>query len=92
MKENQKEVLKAWIDGVAIQHQSSDGSWGDCVEYAKCNHVQFNYNDVYRIKPKISVSEINVFDGKFGVEINDLFKANLRLTFENGELIKAEVI
>lgn len=92
MKQDQKEVLKAWIDGETIQYQSSDGSWGDCHGYGETDRVYFNDCSIYRIKPKISVIEINVFDGKFGVEINDLFTANLRLTFENGELRKAEVI
>ena len=92
MKEDQKKVLKAWIDGATIQYQSSDGSWGDCHGYGETDRVYFNDGSIYRIKPEISVSEINVFDSKYGVEINDLFKANLRLTFENGELRKADVI
>ena len=92
MKKDQKKVLKAWIDGETIQYQSSDGLWRDCLEYVECNRMCFNDDGIYRIKPKISISEINVLDGKYGVEINDLFRGNLRLTFENGELRKAEVI
>ena len=92
MKEDQKKVLKAWIDGAAIQYKSSDGSWGDCHDYGECDRVYFNDGSIYRIKPKISITEVSVFEDGTSVEINDLFKANLRLTFENGELRKAEVI
>lgn len=92
MKEDQKKVLKAWIDGATIQYQSSDGSWGDCHNYGDCDRVYFNDGSIYRIKPKISITEVSVFEDGTNVEINDLFKANLRLTFENGELRKAEVI
>ncbi len=91
MKEDQKEVLKAWIDGETVQYQLGS-YWCDCNPYEECTRVYFNDGSIYRIKPKISISEINVFDGKYGVEINDLFRGNLRLTFENGELRKAEVI
>lgn len=92
MKEDQKEIIKAWIDGQVIQFKDVDGLWRDRQTYGNCNIVYFNDGAIYRIKPEISITEVSVFEDGTSVEINDLFKANLRLTFENGELRKAEVI
>lgn len=98
MKEDQKEVLKAWIDGAAIQYQSTDGSWGDCHDYGECDRVYFNDGSIYRIKPKniVTTTRITKDCGSYlhSTYSGDLNIHNLKLTWSpDGEtLIKAEVI
>ena len=99
MREDQKEVLKAWIDGVAIQYQSTDGSWGDCHDYGECERVFFNDCSVYRIKPKNIVTTTYIertTDGRnlHNTYSDNIMKRNLKLTWstDGKTLIKAEVI
>lgn len=99
MKEDQKEVIKAWIDGATIQWQSSEHTWSDCFEYGDCNRVYFNDDVVYRIKPTPVVTEtlIETYIGYHGEYRHATYsdtdvKKNLRLTWEDNKLVKAEVI
>lgn len=101
MKQDQKEVLKAWIDGKTIQYQDTTGKWHDCRDYEQCDVIKFDRNDKYRIKPKILITETRIDysreryidTGKFFHDIDtDVEPKNLRLTWYEGNLIKAEVI
>ncbi len=100
MKEDQKEVLKAWIDGASIQYQSSDGSWGDCHDYGDCDRVYFNDDSIYRIKPKNIVTTTRIErDTSNGLHLHHAYNGtimphNLSLTWspDGKTLIKAEVI
>lgn len=96
MKEDQKEVLKAWIDGASIQYQSSDGSWGDCYDYGDCDRVYFNNGSIYRIKPKnvVTTTCIERDNNLHCTYTHGFKKPNLKLTWspDGKTLIKAEVI
>jgi hypothetical protein len=99
MKEYQKEVIKAWIDGETIQWQLNDGSWYDAHAFGDCNRVYFNDDVVYRIKPVPVVTEtlIETYIGYQGDQSHATYsdtnvKKNLRLTWEDNKLVKAEVI
>lgn len=98
MKEDQREILKAWIDGAVIQYKDGD-NWSDCCAFDSCNRVYFNDDQIYRIKPERFVTETcithyNNSDGKLlhSTYTNNTDAVNLRLTWEEGKLIKAEVI
>lgn len=98
MKEDQKEVLKAWIDGTTIQYQSTDGSWSDCSNFSECTRVDFLDSSIYRIKPKNIVTTTRItkdcVDNFHSTYSSDLSIHNLKLTWspDGKTLIKAEVI
>lgn len=98
MKQDQKEVLKAWIDGAIIQYKELDGSWRDCNSFEYCEKVNFYKNDEYRIKPQLYVTETYISTYK-DHEVTRHYtysepnsSKNLRLTWEDDKLVKAEVI
>lgn len=101
MQEDQKEVLKAWIDGKTVQYQIGS-DWCDCNTYEECTRVTFNNSIIYRIKPKniVTTTLIEIdkwYDDKF---IHSTFTnrdektENLKLTWspDGKTLLKAEVI
>ena len=97
MQQSQKEILKAWIDGATIQYK--DGSnWFDCNLFDDCQHVWFNTDVEYRIKPVQVVTETLIetwIDREVTRHItytDQNTNKNLRLTWEDGKLVKAEVI
>lgn len=102
MKEDQKEVLKAWIDGETIQYQSSDESWGDCHGYGETGGVYFSDRSIYRIKPKNIVTTTCIKITDYPGQERDTHVTfsgsnmiqNLKLTWspDGKTLIKAEVI
>jgi len=101
MKEYQKEVIKAWLDGETVQYQLGS-KWCDCKPYEDAVRVFFNDDIVYRIKPKNIVTTTFIELDKW---YNDKFihststnqepnKDNLKLTWspDGKTLLKAEVI
>lgn len=98
MKDNQKEVLKAWIDGTTIQYQNVDGLWSDRQAYENCSTVWFNDGTIYRIKPKEIVTttciEKDYVHGLHATYSGTTKKHNLKLTWspDGKTLLKAEVI
>lgn len=94
MKENQKEIIKAWIDGEVIQYKLGS-DWSDCNPYEECTRVYFNDGSIYRIKPKNIVKTTFIEqDGLGGFQTFSFNpQPNLRMTFSpEGKLLKAEVI
>jgi ribonuclease BN (tRNA processing enzyme) len=101
MKEDQKEVLKAWIDGDHIQYYNKSlDHWFDCSEFKDCETFRFDNNDNYRIKPKNIVTttriERDTYNslGLHSTYSGDTMPHNLKLTWspDGKTLIKAEVI
>jgi len=101
MKEYQKEVIKAWLDGETVQYQLGS-NWCDCKPYEDAVRVFFNDDIVYRIKPKNIVTTTFIeldkwYNDKF---IHSTFTnqdektENLKLTWspDGKTLLKAEVI
>ena len=101
MKQYQKEVIKAWLDGETVQYQLGSNCC-DCNPYEDAVRVFFNDDIVYRIKPKniVTTTLIEIdkcYDDKF---IHSTFTnrdektENLKLTWSpDGKiLLKAEVI
>lgn len=97
MQQSQKEVLKAWIDGATIQYKDGD-NWFDCHAFDSCNRVYFNDDAEYRIKPAQVVTETLIETWIDREVIRHITYTdqntikNLRLTWEDGKLVKAEVI
>ena len=98
MKEDQKEVLKAWIDGSVIEYYNSSlKQWLDCSEFKDCDVVKFDSNDTYRIKPKNIVTTTYIerdIGTTHATYSNGSKTPNLKLTWspDGQTLIKAEVI
>lgn len=97
MKQDQKEVLKAWIDGAIIQYKDGN-NWFDCHAFDDCHRVYFNDSQEYRIKPQLHVTEtyISTYKDREVTRHHTYSEPNssknLRLTWEDGKLVKAEVI
>lgn len=101
MKQEHKEVLKAWIDGKHIQFEICENKWGDMADFDDCYGVYFDDDIKLRIKPEVIVSQTYI---EYNRDDNspwschttytnpDARSPNLRLTWEEGQLIKAEVI
>ena len=103
MKEDQKEVLKAWIDGSVIEYYNKSlRQWFDCSEFKDCDIVKFDSNDTYRIKPKNIVTTTYIKITDYPGQERDThvtfsgsnMTQNLKLTWspDGKTLIKAEVI
>lgn len=98
MKEDQKEVIKAWIDGATIQCKCGDSDWYDIRNFEDYVRVYFNDDSIYRIKPKEIVTTTYIKrDFTYGLHATysgALHTHNLILTWSpDGEtLLKAEVI
>lgn len=97
MKDTQKEVLKAWIDGEACQFRySGTDVWADCTPFVECNQVSFLHGVDYRIKPKNIVSTLMIERNLTGGHSTwtAKYNPNLRLTWspDGQTLLKAEVI
>ena len=102
MKEEHKEVLKAWIDGATIQYQNVDGLWSDRQAYENCSTVWFSDGAIYSIKPKEIVTTTLIEIDKWYTDkfIHSTFTnrdektENLKLTWspDGKTLLKAEVI
>lgn len=89
------EVVKAWADGKPIQYKYLD--WKDS-EW-KDNDMplpRFDIGDLeWRVKPEpVETYHFVEYMGEGDVEMysSENLKANLRLTFEDKKLVKAEVI
>lgn len=101
MKEDQKKVLKAWIDGEIIEYYNKSlDQWFDCSEFKDCDVVKFNSNDTYRIKPRNIVTTTRI-ERNFsnGLALHSTYSGNtmqhnLLLTWspDGKTLLKAEVI
>lgn len=97
MKQDQKEVLKAWIDGAVIQYKDGN-DWFDCHAFDDCHRVYFNDSQEYRIKPQPHVTEtyIKPYADRELIRHQTYsdpgVNKNLRLTWYEGKLVKAEVI
>lgn len=90
------EVIKAWADGKPIQVRFKNSTfWID--EEFDGGVPLFNYSDrEWRVKPeRVETYHTVEYMGEGDVEMysseNNL-KSNLRLTFEDKKLVKAEVI
>lgn len=100
MKDNQKEVLKAWIDGEACQFRySGTGMWADCTPFVECNQVSFLHGVDYRIKPKNIVTTTRIersveVAGLHNTYSSTIMSHNLKLTWspDGKTLLKAEAI
>ena len=98
MKEEHKEVLKAWIDGATIQYQNVDGLWSDRQAYENCSTVWFSDGAIYSIKPKEIVTTTRIskdYDSHLHSTYSGAIHThNLKLTWspDGKTLLKAEVI
>lgn len=100
MKDNQKEVLKAWIDGEACEYKyTGTDTWADCTPFIECNQVSFLHGVEYRIKPKNIVTTTRIerstqFAGDHNTYRDTIMKHNLKLTWspDGKTLLKAWVI
>jgi hypothetical protein len=94
---DQKEVLKAWIDGETIQYKASL-EWYDCIKFTDVEDFSVFQNEgTYRIKPKEIVTTTYIkrdIGATHATYSNGSKTPNLKLTWSpDGEtLIKAEVI
>lgn len=79
-------VIKAWADGEAIEF------W-DGYRWSLITHPIWNGNHKYRVKPELVAHRVaaGLVDGILQVTL-DRSNENLKLTFEDGKLIKAEVL
>jgi hypothetical protein len=98
------EIIKAYIAGKTIEYRSTDPKVKDN-EWIPKNpfrgDISFYPNDFeYRIKPETHVRYIKVFkNGAYNTQFTDPVHEdakqpyhNLKLTFENNQLTKAEVM
>lgn len=89
------EVIKAWADGKPIQVRFKNSTfWID--EEFDGGVPLFNDSDrEWRVKPeRVDTYHLVEYMGEDDVEMysSENLKANLRLTFEDKKLVKAEVI
>lgn len=100
------EAIKAWADGKPIQYKpNKESCWIDYdPEYARQRGINRDFYssnipkfDEYewRVKPeRVDTYHLVEYMGEGDVEMysSENLKANLRLTFEDKKLVKAEVI
>lgn len=96
MQEDQKEVIKAWLDGETVQYQLGL-NWCDCHTYEESKYLFFNSDDIYRIKPKNIVTSTFITQTDSVIHYTHTFSRhthNLKLTWspDGKTLLKAEVI
>ena len=97
MKDNQKEVLKAWIDGKACEYKyTGTDVWADCTPFIE---LSFLHGVDYRIKPKELVTTTRIersteVAGLHTTYSGTIMKHNLKLIWspDGQTLLKAEVI
>nr|DAH64383.1 MAG TPA: hypothetical protein [Caudoviricetes sp.] len=86
------EVIKAWADGKPIQRRLIGAHFWDDVD----EHPYFDNTTLeWRVKPEpVKTYHFVEYMGEGDVEMysSENLKANLRLTFEDKKLVKAEVI
>lgn len=86
------EVIKAWADGKPIQRRLIGAHFWDDVD----EHPYFDNTTLeWRVKPEpVETYHFVEYMGEGDVEMyfSENLKANLRLTFEDKKLVKAEVI
>ena len=96
MKHKHYECIVAWAEGRKIEHRcrNSDNTW---TEWKVTEHPRWYLQDEYRIK-KEPVIEVKYFREVFGnpnaiySEIRpDLEKWDLKITYQDGVAVKAEV-
>lgn len=89
------EVIKAWADGKPIQFRIKNGAFWIYEEFDG-SIPRFNAPDrEWRVKPEpVETYHFVEYMGDGDVEMysSENLKANLRLTFEDKKLVKAEVI
>lgn len=85
------EVIKAWADGADIQFKRGS-TWEDYDNSEGLPDFDFG---IWRVKPEpVETYHFVEYmgDGDVDMYSSENLKANLRLTFENKKLVKAEVI
>lgn len=85
------EVIKAWADGADIQFKRGS-TWEDYDNSEGLPDFDFG---IWRVKPeRVDTYHLVEYMGEDDVEMysSENLKANLRLTFEDKKLVKAEVI
>lgn len=100
MKDSQKEVFKAWIDGDTMQYSFNGELWYDCLDFGQSDTITLYVKDgtIYRIKPKQIVTttciERDFTYGLHATYSGALHTHNLKLTWspDGKKLLKAEVI
>ena len=88
------ELIKAWADGVVIEHNNGLGCW------VEQRNPQWNEWDIYRIKPKPKPDWYRHYmvaeegNGIYPRGTCEQMNANLRLWFdgETGKLKDAEIV
>ncbi len=88
------EIIKAWADGYPIQFRTGlDAEWRDVQNHST---PAFNTFQEYRIKPQptVSTQEYHVYQQQLHLlpTFTKAYPPNLRLVFENGKLVGAELI
>lgn len=101
MEDNQKEVLKAWIDGEDCEFRyAGTDMWANCTPFVECTDVCFLRGVEYRIKPKniVTFTRIETYADRNMIRHTTYSEPhvdkNLRLTWspDGKTLLKAEVI
>lgn len=91
------DVVKAWADGGDIQFKRvtySDGKWHDWT-YAEGGPFFAHPDYEFRIKPEPVVKQCRAQlsdSGSLGLYTISRESMNLKLTFEDGKLVNAEVL
>ena len=90
------EVIKAWADGKPIQVMDDQFycEWTDYPKYGLSPDFNSDHLE-WRVKPEpVETYHFVEYMGENDVEMysSENLKANLRLTFEDKKLVKAEVI
>ena len=92
MKHKFYEQIIAWANGEQIQYEDSFGGWQDCT-----NTPAWDLTSKYRIKkePVIEVKYFEFIEYYNGISykefIPDLEKWHLKITYQDGKAIKAEL-
>lgn len=79
-------LIIAWASGEIIEYLDEEDG-----EFYQTDRPSWDAEVVYRIKPEKKVDVVNFYASRDGCEIYP-YVPNLELTFEDGKLIKAEVL